>query len=363
MRFLTSLLLFLSFTMLAQEKNLKQYSVDASYFYGSILPHHTNILHLIKGHPEGMVLSFNRKTFGSKKWEAWYNYPDYGLSFQYQDNKNPELGNMYGLYGHFNFYFFKRRMQLRVGQGIAYNTNPYDRETNYRNQAFGMHYMPSTYFMLNYHKPNLWKGIGVQTGVNFVHHSNANLHSPNTSANTIAVMVGLNYDLATKDTIAYIPHAKEKFTEPIRYNAVFRTGVNESDVINSGQYPFYVASLYVDKRINQKSAIQLGADVYWMMYLKEFIRYEAIAYFEHNYDPNEDYRRVGIFAGHELFINKLAIDTQMGYYVYDPSNKFGSVYQRLGAKYYITKNISAGVSLKTHISRAEALEFGIGVRL
>ncbi len=39
--------------------------------------------------------------------EAWYNYPDYGLSFQYQDNKNPELGNLYGLYGHFNFYFLR----------------------------------------------------------------------------------------------------------------------------------------------------------------------------------------------------------------------------------------------------------------
>lgn len=363
MRVLTYLILFFSIIGHAQEQVARQYAVDVNYFYGSILPHHTNILHLIKGHPEGTVISFNRKTFGSKKWEAWYNYPDYGLSFQYQNNKNPELGDLFGLYGHFNFYFLHRRLQLRVGQGVAYNTNPYDRQDNYRNLAYGMRYMPSTYFMLNYHKPNIWKGFGLQAGVNFVHHSNANIKSPNTSTNTIAFNFGLNYEIAPKDTLRYIRHPKEKFTEPLRYNLVFRSGVNESDVVNSGQYPFYVASAYVDKRLNRKSAVQLGADVFWMMYMKEFIKYQAIAYFENNYDGSTDYRRVGLFAGHELFINKLSIDTQMGYYVYDPSHKFGSLYQRLGAKYYLTDNVSAGVSLKTHISRAEALEFSLGIRL
>nr|WP_294937214.1 acyloxyacyl hydrolase [uncultured Flavobacterium sp.] len=363
MRLLTYILLAFSVSTLAQENNPGQYSVDVQYFYGSILPHHTNILHLIKGHPEGTVVSFNRKTFGAEKWEAWYNYPDYGLSFQYQNNKNPELGDLYGLYGHFNFYFLNRRVQLRVGQGVAYNTNPYDRETNYRNLAYGVRYMPSTYFMLNYHKPNIWKGFGIQAGVNFVHHSNANMKSPNTSTNTIAFNIGLNYDIVTKDSLKYISHPKEKFTEPIRYNLVFRSGVNESDVVNSGQFPFYVASAYADKRLNRKSAVQIGTDIFWMLYMKEYIRYQAIAYYENNYDGNADYRRIGVFVGHELFLNKLAIDTQMGYYAYDPSHKFGSLYQRLGAKYYITKNVSAGVSLKTHISRAEALEFCLGVRL
>jgi lipid A 3-O-deacylase PagL len=363
MRLLTYILLFFSVVTFAQEKETKQYSVDVNYFYGSILPHHTNILHLIKGHPEGTVIGFNRKTFGSKKWEAWYNYPDYGLSFQYQNNKNPELGNLYGLYAHYNFYFLNRRLQLRVGQGVAYNTNPYDREANYRNLAYGARYMPSTYFMLNYHKPNIWNGFGLQTGVNFVHHSNANMKSPNTSTNTIAFNAGINYEIDNKTPREYITDVKVKFTEPIRYNLVFRTGVNESDVVNSGQYPFYVASLYADKRINRKSALQLGADVFWMKYMQEFIRYQAIAYYEMNYDGTLDYKRVGVFAGHELFMNKLSIDTQMGYYVYDPSHKFGNIYQRLGAKYYITKNVSAGLSLKTHISRAEALEFNLGIRL
>jgi hypothetical protein len=363
MRLLPYFVLFFSCFALAQVSGSKQYSTDVNYFYGSILPHHTNILHLIKGHPGGAIVSFNRKTFGSEKWEALYNYPDYGVSFQYQSNKNEELGDLFGLYAHYNFYFLKRRLQLRIGQGIAYNTNPYDRETNYRNLAYGATVMPSTYFMLNYHKPNIWNGIGIQTGVNLVHHSNANMKSPNTSTNMIAFNAGINYEIDNKTEREYIPAENEPFTEPVRYNFLFRSGVNESDVVNSGQYPFYVASLYADKRINQKSAIQLGADVFWMMYLQEFIRYQSIAYFESNYDGDADYKRVGVFIGHELFLNKVSVDTQMGYYVYDESNKFGVLYQRLGARYYLTNKISAGVSLKTHVVRAEALEFSLGIRL
>ena len=45
------------------------------------------------------------------------------------------------------------------------------------------------------------------------------------------------------------------------YDFVFRSGINESDVVGSGQFPFYVVSAYADKRFNQKSALQLGADV------------------------------------------------------------------------------------------------------
>jgi 4-amino-4-deoxy-L-arabinose transferase-like glycosyltransferase len=80
-------------------------------------------------------------------------------------------------------------------------------------------------------------------------------------------------------------------------------------------------------------------------------------------DPNVDYKRIGLFVGHELFINKLSIETQIGYYVYKPFNYEIDIYQRVGAKYYIYKNIFTGVSLKTHGGRAEAIEATLGIRL
>jgi len=143
---------------------------------------------------------------------------------------------------------------------------------------------------------------------------------------------------------------------------VFRTGVNESDVVGTGQFPFYVFSAFVDKRINRKSALQLGTDLFYSKFLKELIYYESIAYGTSN---DYDYKRVGVFLGHELFLNKISLITQLGYYVYYPYDYEGNIYLRLGLKRYIGKKRKwfGSISLKTHWARAEAVEFGIGVRL
>ncbi len=358
-------LVLLFFYCLAFSQNVKEkrYFVEANYFYGNILPHNNAIKHLITSHPEGVLLGVNRKTDGAAAWQSDYNFPDYGLSFQYQANKNEALGDLYGLYGHYNFYFLKRNLQFRIGQGIAYSTNPYDKETNFRNFAYSTRLMPSTYFMLNYNKQHIWKGVGFQAGLLFVHHSNANMKAPNTSTNTLAFTAGLNYNFDKQEPEYTVVKDTSRFTEPLRYNLVFRSGVNESDVIGSGQYPFYVASAYLDKRINRKSAFQLGADVFWSRYLKEYIRYMAIAYYEKNKDPDVDYKRAGVFIGHELFVNRLTFEAQLGYYVYNPAKIYGPFYQRIGLKCYLTDNVFGALSLKTHAAKAEALEFGLGIRL
>lgn len=365
MKHLLLFLLLSPILLFAQNKAEGNYTVDASYFYGNIVPHRKSIQHLITGHPEGVIISFNKKTFGKKEWERVYNYPDWGFSFQYEDMKNQSLGEMYGLYGHYNFYFLKRHLLFRIGQGIAYNTNPYDKETNFRNYAYGAAIMPSTYFMLNFNHADICQGIGVQAGLSFIHHSNASRKAPNTSTNTFAVNVGLNYTFNRNENIEYILSQKDTidYKEPIKYNIAFRGGVNESDVIGSGQYPYYALSVYADKRFTRKSAFQLGVDFFWPKYLEEYIKYKAVAYPEENVDGTTDYRKIGAFVGYELFINKLSVEAQAGVYVYEPFKYTGSLYQRVGMKYYISKPIFTGVALKTHGAKAEVLEFTIGARL
>ncbi len=335
-----------------------------SQFYGSILLHNPDISHLIANHPGGVILGFNRKRFGDETWESDYGYPDTGFSFIYQDMNNPTLGEHFGLYAHYNFYFFKRNLQLRVGQGIAYNTNPYDRNQNFRNNAYGSHLLSSTMALLNYHKENLVAGIGLKAGLALIHYSNANFKAPNTSTNTMAFNFGLTYDLDGGDAFEFKkPEEKEKITEPIRYNLVLRGGLNESDVIDSGQYGFWIFSAYVDKRLGGKSAIQLGTDVFFSNFLQELIRFQSISFPELEVDGDTDFKRVGVFLGHELFINKMSIETQLGYYVYYPFEFESRVYNRIGLKRYFGDKFFGAVTLKSHGASAEAVEFGIGVRL
>ena len=130
-----------------QDKAYTSY-FDINYFRGNIAEHNSNISHLITGHPEGVILSWNKKTFGYKDWEQRFNYPDYGVSFTYQDLKNEVLGSNYAINTHYNFYFFKRYLMFRIGAGLAYTTNPYDRGNNHRNVAYASKLMSNPYMML-----------------------------------------------------------------------------------------------------------------------------------------------------------------------------------------------------------------------
>ena len=340
-------------------------SIEISNFRGNILKHSDYIGHLITGHPEGFLISYNRKTFGKNEWEQAYNYPDYGVSFQYQDFENKHLGKGLALGIHYNFYFLRRHLVFRISQGLGMTTNPFDKETNYKNSAFGSRLMSSNLFLLNYKKENIIGRLGIHAGLMFTHFSNGRIKSPNSGINTYAVNFGINYNVGDRreyikgDSLASI-----KYSEPIRYNFVFRTGVSESQIVGSGQKPFYHLGLYADKRLGRKSALQFGTDIFISQYLKEYIRYSSIAYPDRPYlDPNTDYKRVSLFLGHELFINRLSVETQLGYYVYKPFKYEIDLYQRVGAKYYVYKNMFAALSLKAHGGRAEAIEAGFGIRL
>lgn len=360
---LTSFTVLFGLLIFSQEKENSNTYLDVNYFSGNIALHNNDILHLIKGHPEGVILSWNKKTFGEEAWQQRFNYPDYGASFIYQDLKNDVLGEIFGLYAHYNFYFFKRNLMFRIGQGMAYNTNPYDKIDNHKNVAFGSHILSSTYLMLNYKKERIFNRFGLQGGLSLLHNSNANVKAPNTSVNTVSLSLGLTYNL-DEETLEYRDDlTDEKITERIKYNIAFRSGINQSDVIGSGQYPFYILSAYADKRLSNVSAIQFGADMFFSNFLKELIYYQSVSFPELDVTGEEDYKRVGLFVGHELFINKMSVESQVGYYVYYPYDFEGRMYLRIGLKRYFGKKFFGAVTLKSHGAKAEAVEFGIGVRL
>lgn len=341
------------------------YNFDIQNFYGTILKHNPDISHLITGHPSGVILSFNRKTFGSQEWQRLYNSPDYGATFIYQDLDNQYLGHNIGVYAHYNFYFFNRLLQFKIGQGVAYASTPYDEDHNFRNVAYGSHILSSTIGFLNLKKANIFGGLGMQAGIGVIHYSNANAKAPNKSTNTLVATIGINYELE-KQFPSYQKKVKGdiKGAEPFGFGFVFRSGVNEADVVGSGQFPFYTIGAFVDKRLNKKSAIHLGTELFFSKALENFIDFRANGRFRNgNVTGDEDSKRVGIFAGHELRINQLSMLTQLGYYVYYPFDFEGQIYNRIGLQYYFSKHILGSVTVRSHAAKAEAVELTIGYRL
>lgn len=347
------------------QEDKKYYSFDVNNFYGTILKHNPDISHLITGHPSGVLLSVNRKTFGNKEWERLYNSPDYGLSFIYQDMDNEFLGQNFGVYLHYNFYFFKRLLMFRLGQGLAYTNSPYDEDDNFRNVAYGSHFMSSTFAMLNLKKENILGGLGFQMGLGVIHYSNANFKAPNKSTNTLVFNAGFNYVLDSQYP-ENVEKEKEEVrgSEPLGYGFIFRSGINESDVVGSGQFPFYTFAVFADKRLNKKSSVQLGAELFFSKALERFIDFRASGAFRNdNTTGDEDAKRIGLSLGHELRINKISVLTQLGYYIYYPYDFEGQVYNRFGLRYYANKNIFGSVTVRSHAAKAEAVEFSIGYRL
>lgn len=359
---------FFLFSLLAhaQEEEIpKFHSLDLSYFYGSILEHNPDISHLITDHPVGLILSYNRKTYGLEKWESRYNYPDFGYSFIYQDLKNKYLGKNVGLYAHMSFYALQRMFMFRIGQGIAYSRTPYDSEDNYQNNAYGTHLLSTTYLMGNLKKENIFKGFGIQAGITLIHYSNADMGSPNHSTNTFTMNIGVNYLLDHEDIPAYIPRGlKEKYTEPVHYNFALRGGINTTGVVGSPQLPFFTIATYADKVLNHKSTLQAGAELFFSRSLEEFIQYKAIAFPQEGTTGNEDAKRVGVFVGHKLTFNKMSLITQLGYYAYYPYTDYvDRVYNRLGLERKLSDNFWASVTVRSHGANAECMELSIGYRL
>lgn len=345
------------------QKTAKPYTLEAAALRGNVLLHSSYMPQFITGHPDGFMLSYAHKSTGKHEWEHAYNYPDYGLYFLYQDFKNTTLGYNSAAGGFYKFYFSNRHLSLKIAQGLAMTTNPYDRVTNPKNRAFGSRFMGNTNFVFGYTKDHILGNLGVDLGLFFTHYSNGRYKSPNSGINTYGLTVGLHYDMNPVVLPTEAVVSETSFAEPIHYNFILRTGLNESPNIGSGQLPFYHMGAFADKRLGRKSAIQLGAEVFFTQSNQEYIRYKAVAFPELNLDPNTDYKRVGIFVGHELFVNRLSLEVQLGYYIYEPYKMDISIYDRLGIKYYLTKNWFTGVGVKTHGFMAEATEFAIGVRL
>jgi hypothetical protein len=342
--------------------------IQADFYYGNIISHNPDASVLLQGHPTGILLSYNKRTLGDENWESRFNYPDFGYSFNYQNYNSDILGKLYAVYGHYNFYFFNResnhKLILRAGIGLAYNTNPYNKVSNNKNTAFGTHLNSSTYFKFYYQKEQIINNLGFNAGLTFIHASNANIKSPNSGVNSWAATFGFNYNLTSNESSIIFKKSSENsyFKEPIKFNFAVRGGVNESEIIGSGVKPFYVASVYADKRLNRKTAIQFGADLYISPILKDY--YKLNLYIPHtNLRKANDFSRIGIFVGHELFINKISVEAQLGYYVKYPFEYDGRVYETLGLKRYLNNKWFASVRLKAHAANAETVEFGLGVRL
>ena len=100
------------------------------------------------------------------------------------------------------------------------------------------------------------------------------------------------------------------YKERIKYNIAFWDWNFEGPVPHFGSTSIYHIGLYADKRIGRKSALQLEQMFFFSRYLKDYIEFCFLAFppgHESYTAMGTDYKSVGLFVGHELFINKFPL--------------------------------------------------------
>lgn len=347
------------------QNSLSKYAVDASIFYGSTLEHNSEIAHLLSEHPTGFLLSWNKTLNPKDYWSYKNRYPELGFSFSYHQSHLKALGRNYGLYGHINWYFASRYLQLKLAQGIAYADNPYHPDKNYRNNAYGSRLLSATRLELSFIKQNIWQGVGIHTGLGIVHYSNGGTKRPNTSANTWYAHIGVRYhwdEVQIPDaSTLYWDRADELTT--LRYEVIVRGGRNQAG-IGMPKRGFFVLSSSLGKRWTFRSGWRAGVEYFLSPFLNDHIRFRSVAYPEYNISDKENPSRVGVFAGYDMYVSDaLSLFVDLGYYVYWPFEYERRYYNRAGIKYQINEGpFFALIDVKAHYSRAESLELGVGYR-
>lgn len=358
---LLSVAIFLTLATVAQVKGYT-YSLQFSAIRGFIYPHSPDVANLIIDHPVGFTAYLDKKTYGKEYWQSQYNYPDVGYSFIYLDYKNPKIGKSLAAMVHYNFFIGKNRLnrsdlKFKLAFGASYNTNPYRKEANNKNNFLSTSLAYGMQLGLDY-GIRITDRVGVNSSISIIHFSNASIKQPNKGVNVANASLGVTYKL-TDRKIEYTTLDKFNFEHNIKYNLVVNGGVNTAPHSGDTPFPFFVFSAYAEKRLSFKSAINLGIDGFFNSSLKESVKYDP----SYRGLEKPDHKRFGIAIGHELFISKISILTQFGYYFYNPYDVYSAIYQRFAMKYYFNNKLFATFALKTHYGTAETGEWGIGIKL
>lgn len=357
--------ILLNCSVIFSQNDAERYtSLQTEFFYGKPLEHDKKLENAVQGNSYGFLLSWNNISNEENNFNKLYNYPERGYSFLYQNFNSTVLGEVYGGYRHYTYNLTPKKnnpLKLTTAFGVGYATKAYDAINNPENFAHGSKLLVSAYLKLNYFKYFKNSNFSFNTGVSLVHFSNMSFKNPNLGINTVSLNLGLNYRLQpVKINKTLASETSLKTNYPINYNLILRGGYNESLITDSGLYPFYTITAYASKKLTNYSTITSGVDFFDSKFLKNYIKNKAIEDGE-NYNE-KDYRRAGIFIGHELTQNNFAFVSQLGYTFYYPFPYVGRVYERFGFKYNLSKHFFSEITLKVNLFRAEGLEAGIGYK-
>jgi hypothetical protein len=349
--------------LVAQQKPVLR--VETLGQYGRIYKHTPNFLPSIDGPSVGGEIGLVLQTTGNRAWHKPYGYPAYGIAASVvRYNNDSVLGYGVGLLPQVFIPVFKReafQVDFNIGTGVAFLTKHYDVIKNPTNNviATGVNNITSFGFRARYKLSERWHVLG---GVSFTHYSTGDARLPNLGINVPALKLGAAYTfhpVPTDEIFSPDPPGRRK---GLVYKARFSIARFEAAQRNGPVFTQYDVETGVLKYLGNWNKLSLTVNglynsyAYFQMFTQERNRGEQLK------------RSFGLttILEDEVLMGRVGLTGAVGVVLYQPVSG-GKYYEQLGVQYHFvnfksdyTRNLYAGVYLKTHWANAEHVKVGIG---
>jgi hypothetical protein len=333
--------------------------IESKIHMGMNLPFYKALRYLIKDDIYAFDVSVSFPTYGKDYWEKLYRYPRQGIGFSCWSLGNNEVfGKAYALYSFINIPFFKPAEKFsfnyQISCGGAYLPKIFDIYKNHLDRAIGSH--TNIYIHLGIDgKITIFPRCVLVIEAGATHFSNGKTRSPNYGINAGSFSLGLNYLFNNKGATIQdpeIPRMNKRYVQSVIYSA----GTKVYDNLYGKKYFVSSVSYNLERIINHKRKIGLGADLSYDGSISEALASEDGIPDKHF----EKLIRFGLHTSYAIRYKQLIMGIQIGYYLYSKYTVITPVYNKLSIQYLLTRNIIGSISIKSHMAKADCLEYGIG---
>jgi hypothetical protein len=346
----------------------KSLVMEGRVYYGWTLDHHIEITPY-KRHYPAFEISLLKATYGRTRWEYMYNYPLIGFSYWYSDlGRTKPLGSAHAIFPYINFPLFSGRafnLYFRLGVGLGYLTQKYDRYKNYENLAIGSHINGAANLLVEA-RWRMGNRFMAAVGLSWMHFSNGSIKQPNYGLNMPGANIALAYRLSRENQyerrkllpILYTFEFDGKKFLQLDLSAGFGIKDLQATLGTGNQFIVAVLSGNVLWPVSFKSRFGCGFDISYDGSDEKLLEVNGIEP-EHRINVV----KTGINGGYELGFSKMAIMLNLGINLTGADKSDGYVYEKLALRYAITNNLFGSLTLKALYGRADFLTLGVGYKL
>lgn len=344
----------------------QHFQLSVAYGNGKVLPTSPfvkgdNLIHKPIDKYQYMSLKAMWQNPGYTSWQRIYRSPYYGVGLSLGDFNNPlEISYPVSYYGIFGLPLVKWEIFNLFTEfqfGLTSNWKKYDPVTNHKNIVIGGGLTVHTDLGLKFFL-DIGKHLDIGGGVSFIHFSNGGFERPNRGFNIATPHVELKYRFADRPDYKNVARAeKQKRTHDLFVMLGYGDYQLVEHELDTNYFAFGGLSLIYFNQLTNRFRLGGGTDLnYWW----GLNAYDDGTYAGYSFENIT----VGLILQPEMIIDRLTFTGGIGIYARHRNyGNFTQLYQRLGARFDVYKNLSLGVNVRSvNFMLAEVMEFNLAYK-